>query len=297
MHRAVVHGDVNPSNIVWDPSGHFFQFVDLEFATWPGKVLVAPVATTTAAADDVDQDTAVADSHEFHSADLPTASDSSSLTQHMHTPGSSIAHMPPSPLSNAKYSNSGFSAHATPPPVSPSQPRRFSQRWSPDTETSSAQHGPASNALIPQQPRESTKSHGSRVVTPQGPRSHNEVSLSPSFRDPFSFVCSSNTAPFAAQQRGPSSSGMPHRPAALDIPRSPMKSAHSGRLSTPGGSTTPGGRSMTGGGDAADKLRAAEEAPVSGCETFGITVLVFCFLFPCLLAYTLWGMHSNAARR
>lgn len=34
LHTALVHGDVNTGNIVWDPSGHFFQFVDLEFATW-----------------------------------------------------------------------------------------------------------------------------------------------------------------------------------------------------------------------------------------------------------------------
>lgn len=34
LHTALVHGDVNAGNIVWDPSGHFFQFVDLEFSTW-----------------------------------------------------------------------------------------------------------------------------------------------------------------------------------------------------------------------------------------------------------------------
>eukprot|EP00892_Ulva_mutabilis_P011256 jgi/Ulvmu1/8502/UM044_0036.1 len=37
LHTALVHGDVNTGNIVWDPSGHFFQFVDLEFSTWTAE--------------------------------------------------------------------------------------------------------------------------------------------------------------------------------------------------------------------------------------------------------------------
>jgi hypothetical protein len=31
---GTVHGDVTAANIVWDPSGHYFQLVDFEFATW-----------------------------------------------------------------------------------------------------------------------------------------------------------------------------------------------------------------------------------------------------------------------
>lgn len=37
LHAAVVHGDVAVGNLVWDPSGHHFQFADLEFATWAAE--------------------------------------------------------------------------------------------------------------------------------------------------------------------------------------------------------------------------------------------------------------------
>jgi Ser/Thr protein kinase RdoA (MazF antagonist) len=33
-HKTMVHGDVNARNMVWDPTGYFFQFVDLRLATW-----------------------------------------------------------------------------------------------------------------------------------------------------------------------------------------------------------------------------------------------------------------------
>lgn len=242
VHRVVVHGDVNPSNIVWDPSGHFFQFVDLEFATWPGKVLVAPVATAIGGTSHPDHDTVAGDSHEFHSLELPTASESSVLSQQqMHTPSGSAAHMPPSPLSRP--------AHHTPPPPSPSN--RLSQRWSPELNPEAS-------------PRKAAGMH-----TPKGgPRSHND--LSPSPRDPFPFVGSASGAQFPSQSRGGSSTppggsmGGGARPSALDIPRSPMRSAHSGRISfpgvtTPGGPSTPGARSTACGGD--EKLRASAEGP------------------------------------
>jgi hypothetical protein len=35
LHTCLVHGDITTTNIVWDPSGHYFQFIDLEFSTWP----------------------------------------------------------------------------------------------------------------------------------------------------------------------------------------------------------------------------------------------------------------------
>jgi hypothetical protein len=42
VHAVAIHGDVTTANIVWDASGHYFQFVDLEFATWqegPARVV------------------------------------------------------------------------------------------------------------------------------------------------------------------------------------------------------------------------------------------------------------------
>jgi hypothetical protein len=34
VHAKVTHGDVTAANFIWDPSGHFFQLVDFEFASW-----------------------------------------------------------------------------------------------------------------------------------------------------------------------------------------------------------------------------------------------------------------------
>ena len=60
VHAAgVVHGDVTAANMVWDPSGHFFQFIDLEFATWPldgAAAAAAPTVPRGAAAEDCGDD-------------------------------------------------------------------------------------------------------------------------------------------------------------------------------------------------------------------------------------------------
>jgi hypothetical protein len=279
LHRTVVHGDVNPSNIVWDPSGHFFQFVDLEFSTWPGKVLVAPVATSAAAAEPPDNDAATlgegaADSLDFHSVDLPTPTASASVTQQMNSPRASYSQLPPSPLGNAEHSSGQrwYQARSpTPPAVSPSKPQHFHRKWPPDFETSPRQ-GPRSLNFpsTVELNRNSSRPHtgGGGFSTPKGPRSHDGL-LSPSPRDPFPFVPGPNSSTggvFSALNRGSSTPGGTQRPAALEIPRSPMRSAQSGGFSFPGGVSTPGGRSTPGDASMTDKLSVAkEDAPLKGC--------------------------------
>lgn len=278
VHRSVVHGDVNPSNIVWDPSGHFFQFVDLEFATWPGKVLVAPLDTLDTSAHDDDEE-----SGEFHSIDLP------------HTPNSSRGHMPPSPLGRSKQHGSGSGAHGmhgmlagTPPSASPGKAHRFSLRGSVEPDPGTPPFSIIASPVPPH--RESSRSHGSGFRTPQGPRSHNDALSSPSARDPFPFVrtassgggggggafgggSSSALLPGVSSHHGSHPGAGPRstptggggigggfRPPALSVPRSPARSTQSGRLSTPaGGFGTPTGAISPFGGQ--NKMHAMDASP------------------------------------